>query len=61
MDRIYDKAAELGGLTSGEHGIGVTKRAFFRRNADPEAIAVMKKIKHALDEHDILNSGKIFG
>ena len=61
MDRIYDKAAELGGLTSGEHGIGLTKRAFFRRNADPEAIAVMKKIKRALDERDILNSGKIFG
>ena len=61
MDRIYDKAAELGGLTSGEHGIGLTKRAFFRRNADHESIAVMKKIKRALDERDILNSGKIFG
>lgn len=61
MDNIYDHAAALGGLTSGEHGIGLTKKAFFRRNTDPAAVLAMKKIKQALDERDILNSGKIFG
>lgn len=61
MDQIYHEAAALGGLTSGEHGIGVTKRRFFSKNTDPEAVAVMKKIKRALDDRDILNSGKIFG
>lgn len=61
MNKIYDKAAELGGLTSGEHGIGITKKSFFFRNTDKDAIEVMKKIKKAIDVNDILNSGKIFG
>lgn len=60
MNKIYDKAASLGGLTSGEHGIGLTKKAFFFRNTDKDAIEVMKKIKKAIDVNDILNSGKIF-
>lgn len=31
MDKTYHKAYELGGITSGEHGIGISKRRYFLR------------------------------
>lgn len=55
MHTIYGKAHELGGLTSGEHGIGVAKRPFFMKNTAPENIEVMQAIKTAIDPRHILN------
>ncbi|MDF2938660.1 MAG: linked oxidase protein [Paenibacillaceae bacterium] len=60
MSRIYGKSRELGGLTSGEHGIGLSKKPYFRKAADPGAVLAMKQIKLALDDRQILNSGKMF-
>ncbi len=31
MDILYSKAYELGGLTSGEHGIGISKQRYFSK------------------------------
>lgn len=55
MQTIYGKAYELGGLTSGEHGIGLAKRPYFLKNTAPENLDVMRAIKSALDEKHILN------
>ncbi len=60
MTRIYGKSRELGGLTSGEHGIGLSKKPYFRKAADPGSVLAMKQIKLALDDRNILNPGKIF-
>ncbi|MNO05044.1 putative FAD-linked oxidoreductase [compost metagenome] len=60
MSRIYGKSRELGGLTSGEHGIGLSKKPYFRKAADPGAVLAMRQIKHALDDRQILNAGKMF-
>ena len=61
LDRkIVHRALELGGTCSGEHGVGLGKREFLEKEHGPEALAVMRSIKTALDPKGILNPGKIF-
>jgi len=60
VNEIFDATLRLGGSISGEHGIGLTKAAYLPMESGPEAIAVMKRIKQALDPNNILNPGKIF-
>ena len=60
MARIYKKAYELDGVTSGEHGIGVSKREYFLRETHRENLAVMNSIKDALDPLHILNDKKSY-
>ena len=60
MDKAYHKAYELGGVTSGEHGIGLTKRRYFLRETAPENLQVMNAIKDALDPKHILNDQKSY-
>ena len=57
LTAIYNKANELGGLVSGEHGIGLSKQKHFKRAVKPQNIALMKRIKSAFDDKRILNSG----
>lgn len=60
MEKIYDKAFELGGLPSGEHGIGISKKPYFQKQADDINLNVMKSIKNALDKKGILNNNKVY-
>ena len=56
---LYAKAQELGGLVSGEHGIGYAKKEFLKRQYGETPIALMQGIKRVFDEKNILNPGKI--
>jgi glycolate oxidase len=58
--RLFTGVVSLEGSISGEHGIGFAKAPFLGLELSPEAIALMKRVKHAFDPHDILNPGKIF-
>ncbi len=60
MGEIFRSAIELGGVLSGEHGIGLEKKRFLREAMDPLAIDLMKKIKGLLDPNNIVNPGKIW-
>ncbi len=60
MDEIFETAINLGGVISGEHGIGLEKAKFFSRAVDPVAIGLMKKIKALIDPNGIMNPGKIW-
>ncbi len=60
IDDIIEIAMSLGGVLSGEHGIGLEKQRFLKKAMDPAAIEIMKKIKDVLDPHHILNPGKIW-
>ena len=58
-DGLINKALELEGTITGEHGIGLQKKAYLlREHADN--IPVMKSIKRSLDINNIMNPGKVF-
>lgn len=59
FDLMYARAGELGGLVSGEHGIGYAKKKYMAEMFEPELIALMQRIKKAFDPNNILNPGKI--
>jgi FAD/FMN-containing dehydrogenase len=56
---IYDLVAELGGSFSGEHGVGVTKRAYLERYRGSTELELMRTLKRAMDPQGILNPGKV--
>jgi len=58
---IFDKALELGGTLSGEHGTGIAKSCFLEKETSPATIIYSKRVKSALDPNNILNPGKIIG
>ena len=60
MEKIYEKAAQLGGKVSGEHGIGFAKKPYLRESLDTETIELMSGIKKAFDPKNILNPHKVF-
>ena len=59
MPRIFETVLALGGTLSGEHGIGVAKRAFMAQAFDAATLATMWAVKRALDPEGILNPGKV--
>ena len=60
MEKIYGEAYRLGGITSGEHGIGISKRRYFLSLTARENLDVMNRIKNALDPEHILNDQKSY-
>ncbi len=60
MDLIIASAVELGGVVSGEHGIGLEKRRFLMKTIAPKALEIMQGIKRMVDPRNILNPGKIW-
>lgn len=55
LSKLYDEAHRLGGLISGEHGLGVSKRDFFFKSADSMNVELMNSIKTAFDKERLLN------
>ncbi|MCD6529712.1 FAD-binding oxidoreductase, partial [Candidatus Bathyarchaeota archaeon] len=60
MEDLYREARALGGVVSGEHGIGWTKKRYLPICVDEEEIRLMREIKRIFDPNNILNPGKIF-
>jgi len=57
---IFEKAIELGGTITGEHGVGAMKAPYLEWKLKAEGIAAMKAIKQAFDPNNIMNPGKVF-
>ena len=57
--RVHDLAVELGGSFSAEHGVGILKAPELARYKSPEALALMRSVKNALDPNGIMNPGKV--
>ncbi len=55
---IVQHAIALGGTATGEHGVGIGKRAYMQAEHG-EALDVMRQIKQTLDPRGIMNPGKV--
>lgn len=58
--KMYDKANEIGGQVSGEHGIGFAKKEYLKSSLGDIAIELMRGIKSVFDPKNILNPDKLF-
>ena len=56
---MYDKAFEMGGVVSGEHGIGYAKKQYMVDLLGDTQIQLMKGIKQVFDPKGILNPSKV--
>ncbi len=59
LREILQVCIDCGGTVSGEHGIGVEKRALLSRQYDVPTLELMARIKHALDPQYVANPLKI--
>ncbi len=58
-DEIIQLAMDVGGVLSGEHGIGDQKRKWMTRMFGPAELRLMYQLKELLDPLGILNPGKV--
>ncbi len=57
-EQLFETVLAMGGSLSGEHGVGTAKLAFVERQLGDEQVALMRRLKRALDPAGILNPGK---
>lgn len=57
---LVQQALKLEGTCTGEHGIGLRKKAYLLEEHGVKAVNTMALIKRALDPKNIMNPGKIF-
>ncbi|MFO8152711.1 FAD-binding oxidoreductase [Thioalkalivibrio sp.] len=58
LDGVFALVLELRGTLSGEHGIGLVKKEFVRRELDPVALGLMRGLQRVFDPDGIMNPGK---
>jgi D-lactate dehydrogenase (cytochrome) len=59
IGRLVERALAMEGTCTGEHGVGQKKMKYLEAEHGPEALAVMRALKRAIDPHNIMNPGKI--
>jgi len=60
VGEMMAEAVRLGGTITGEHGVGLAKKAYLPMQRDASSMALLKTVKRALDPKNIMNPGKIF-
>jgi D-lactate dehydrogenase (cytochrome) len=55
---VVEKAIQVGGTCTGEHGVGIGKRKFMQLEHG-ESYQLMKQIKEVIDPKGLMNPGKI--
>ena len=58
VEEVYQYVRKIGGTTSGEHGIALSKAASWKKEKQ-DSLEMMKAIKKALDPNNILNPYKL--
>jgi glycolate oxidase len=61
LDALFKQVIALGGVVTGEHGIGLAKKPWWPIAASKELRSLHQTIKSALDPTQILNPGKFLG
>jgi len=58
LDELFRGVLAMGGVISGEHGIGLAKKPWWNQAVSKELHYLHEKIKTTLDPHHRLNPGK---
>jgi glycolate oxidase len=61
LDDLFHHVLSLGGVISGEHGIGIAKKRWFPDAVNDAGRALHQAVKNALDPSRLLNPGKFLG
>ena len=56
---LVEMALDMGGTSTGEHGVGLGKKDYMAREHGP-ALGLMRRLKQTIDPTNIMNPGKIF-
>ncbi len=59
-NRILETCVEVGGVLTGEHGVGIEKRDLMHRQFSPIDLEQQARLKDAFDPQGLLNPGKVF-
>jgi len=59
VHRMVKRAIELEGTVTGEHGVGLVKRGYLKEELGEETVALMRKLKLAMDPLCLLNCDKV--
>lgn len=57
---IVDETLKRGGTITGEHGVGLAKKPFLKRQLGDASYDLLRLVKKSLDPDSLLNPGKIF-
>jgi glycolate oxidase len=60
LDAIVKRTLELGGTITGEHGVGLAKKAWLGQQVGDASLDLMRQLKRTLDPDGLLNPGKVF-
>ncbi len=58
LNDVFDLVLSLNGSLSGEHGVGLEKRDYIKKELGQTEISLMHQIKRVFDKNNILNPGK---
>ncbi len=58
LNDVFDLVLSLNGSLSGEHGVGLEKRDYIRKELGETELDLMRGIKQVFDRNNILNPGK---
>ena len=61
LDELFQGVLALNGVITGEHGVGLAKKPWWKQAVSPEVRDLHARIKSALDPRGILNPGKFVG
>ncbi|HIE58479.1 MAG TPA: glycolate oxidase subunit GlcD, partial [Hydrogenothermaceae bacterium] len=59
VEEVFNLALEYGGSITGEHGVGITKAEFMKKQFKLQEMDIMRKIKRVFDPQDLINPGKM--
>ncbi|BCS14393.1 hypothetical protein ASPFODRAFT_47702 [Aspergillus luchuensis CBS 106.47] len=60
VSRMMKRALEMEGTVSGEHGIGLGKKAYLEEELGTPTMQLMRGLKRSIDPHWLMNPGKVF-
>jgi len=59
VEELFELTVRFGGSITGEHGVGVTKKPFLKRQLGKTGLELVKGVKKLFDPKNLFNPGKV--